>query len=276
MNIKYIKIPDTCPICGGKTKIVKENDSEVLICTNPDCKGKLLGKLSHFCSKNAINIEGMSEATLQFLIDRGWVKSFKDIYGLDWHREKWREYNGFGYKSVDKLLDAIENSRKTTLDRFIYSLSIPQIGCSASKGIAKFFHNNYEEFRRYGIVTHYTQIDGFGDNMNNSLHQWLNTNHLMMDLLSEEFTFEKENSNNSGVNLLGKIFVITGSLNHYKNRDELVSVIESMGGKVSGSVSTKTSYLINNDTESGSSKNKKSKQLGIPIISEQDFINMIS
>lgn len=280
----YIEITDDnmiipteiCPICGADTEIVKDNDSEVLICTNPDCKGKLLGKLVHFCSKNAINIEGMSEATLQFLIDRVWVKSFVDIYKLDYHREEWREYDGFGDKSVDKLLDAIENSRKTTLDRFIYALSIPQIGRSASKDIAKFFDNDYEKFRKDGIATHYTQIDGFGNSMNNSLHQWLNENHMMMEDLVKEFTLKKEKNNSSGVDLSGKAFVITGSLLHYKNRDELVSVIESMGGKVSGSVSAKTSYLINNDIESTSSKNRKAQQLGIPIISEQDFINMIS
>ena len=266
---------ETCPICGADTKIIQENDSKVLICTNDNCKGKLLGKLSHFCSKNAINIEGMSEATLQFLIDKGWIKSFHDIYKLDYHRENWKEYDGFGDKSVDKLLDAIEDSRNTTLDRFIYSLSIPQIGRSASKDIAKFFNNNYEEFKMYGTTINYTQIDGFGESMNNSLHKWLNENHITMEELAKEFTFKKEKNNSSSVDLSGKTFVITGSLIHYKNRDELVSIIESMGGKVSGSVSTKTSYLINNDTQSSSSKNMKAKQLNIPIISEEDFINMI-
>lgn len=267
---------EACPICGADTKIIQENDSKVLICTNDNCKGKLLGKLVHFCSKNAINIEGMSEATLQFLIDKGWIKSFHDIYKLDYHKENWKEYDGFGDKSVDKLLDVIEDSRNTTLDRFIYSLSIPQIGRSASKDIAKFFNNNYEEFKMYGTTINYTQIDGFGESMNNSLHEWLSKNHIMMEELTKEFTFKKEKNNSSSVDLSGKTFVITGSLIHYKNRDELVSIIESMGGKVSGSVSTKTSYLINNDTQSSSSKNQKAKQLNIPIISEQDFINMIS
>ena len=267
---------ETCPICGADTKIIQENDSKVLICTNNNCKGKLLGKLVHFCSKNAINIEGMSEATLQFLIDKGWVKSFQDIYKLDYHRENWKKYDSFGDKSVDKLLDAIEDSRNTTLDRFIYSLSIPQIGRSASKNIAKFFNNNYEEFKMYGTTINYTQIDGFGESMNNSLHKWLSESHIMMEELAKEFTFKKEKNNSSSVDLSGKTFVITGSLIHYKNRDELVSIIESMGGKVSGSVSTKTSYLINNDTQSSSSKNQKAKQLNIPIISEEDFINMIS
>lgn len=274
--VRRLFIPNTCPVCGGKTEIIKDNESKVLICTNDNCKGKLLGKLSHFCSKNAINIEGMSEATLQFLIDKGWVKSFRDIYKLDYYRQNWKEYDGFGDKSVDKLLDAIEDSRNTTLDRFIYSLSIPQIGRSASKDIANFFNNDYEEFKMYGTTINYTQIDGFGESMNNSLHKWLSDNHIMMEELAKEFTFKKEKNNGSSVDLSGKTFVITGSLIHYKNRDELVSIIESMGGKVSGSVSTKTSYLINNDTQSSSSKNMKAKQLNIPIISEEDFINMIS
>ena len=270
------KLPNKCPNCGGNVEVHNENGSKTLHCINDNCPAKLLGKLVHFCSKNAINIEGMSEATLQFLIGKGWVKSFQDIYKLDYYRQNWKEYDGFGDKSVDKLLDAIEDSRNTTLDRFIYSLSIPQIGRSASKDIAKFFNNNYEEFKMYGTTINYTQIDGFGESMNNSLHKWLSENHIMMEELTKEFTFKKEKNNSSSVDLLGKTFVITGSLTHYKNRDELVSIIESMGGKVSGSVSAKTSYLINNDTQSSSSKNQKAKQLNIPIISEEDFINMIS
>lgn len=270
------ELPNKCPNCGGNVEVHNENGSKTLHCINDNCPAKLLGKLVHFCSKNAINIEGMSEATLQFLIDKGWIKSFHDIYKLDYYRENWKEYDGFGDKSVDKLLDAIEDSRNTTLDRFIYSLSIPQIGRSASKDIAKFFNNNYEEFKMYGTTINYTQIGGFGESMNNSLHKWLSENHIMMEELAKEFTFKKEKNNSSSVDLSGKTFVITGSLIHYKNRDELVSIIESIGGKVSGSVSTKTSYLINNDTQSSSSKNQKAKQLNIPIISEQDFINMIS
>ena len=270
------ELPNKCPNCGGNVEVHNENGSKTLHCINDNCPAKLLGKLVHFCSKNAINIEGMSEATLQFLIGKGWVKSFQDIYKLDYYRQNWKEYDGFGDKSVDKLLDAIEDSRNTTLDRFIYSLSIPQIGRSASKDIAKFFNNNYEEFKMYGTTINYTQIDGFGESMNNSLHKWLSENHIMMEELTKEFTFKKEKNNSSSVDLSGKTFVITGSLTHYKNRDELVSIIESMGGKVSGSVSAKTSYLINNDTQSSSSKNQKAKQLNIPIISEEDFINMIS
>ena len=273
------ELPDKCPNCGGDVEIHNENGSKTLHCTNDNCPAKLLGKLVHFCSKNAINIEGMSEATLQFLIDKGWVESFKDIYKLDYYRQNWKEYDGFGDKSVDKLLDAIENSRKTTLDRFIYSLSIPQIGRSTSKDIAKYCHNSIDEFTFIieNTSLEFAAIDGVGVSATTSLDDWWNTNRDMFYELKEEFIFssKKENGNIS-VNLSGKAFVITGSLTHYKNRDELVSIIESMGGKVSGSVSAKTSFLINNDTESNSSKNKKAKQLGIPILSEQDFINMIS
>ena len=278
-KIIYINIPETCPICGADTKIIQENDSKVLICTNNNCKGKLLGKLVHFCSKNAINIEGMSEATLQFLIDKGWIKSFHDIYKLDYYRQTWKEYDGFGDKSVDKLLDAVENSRKTTLDRFIYALSIPMIGRSTSKDIAKYCHNSVNEFTfiMENTSLEFASIDGVGVSATTSLDDWWNINRDMFYELVEEFIFaNKKENDNVSVDLSGKTFVITGLLSHYKNRDELVSVIERFNGKASGSVSTKTSYLINNDTQSNSSKNQKAQKLNIPIISEQDFIKMIS
>lgn len=275
----YIIPPFICPVCGGKTKIVKDNDSEILVCTNPDCKGKLLGKLSHFCSKNAANIEGMSEATLQFLIDRGWIKTFKDIYKLDYYRTNWKEYDGFGDKSVDKLLNAIENSRKITLDRFIYSLSIPLIGRSASKDIAKACADG--DIQQFIMIMSLEEdsfigLNGFGKEMCKSLkHWWVHNKYLFYELM-EEFNFGKTEKVKNEVNLSGKIFVITGTLTHFKNRDELVSIIESNGGKVSGSVSIKTNFLINNNSESSSSKNQKAKKLNIPIISEEDFIKMIS
>lgn len=271
-----IEIPQICPICGAKTKIIKDNDTEVLICINPDCKGKLLGKLSHFVSKNAINIDGLSEQTLQQFIDLGWLNSFQDIYHLSEHKEEMYKLDGFGKKSVDKLLDSIEKSRNTTLDRFIYGLCIPLIGRTASKDIANNFNYDYEKFRRYGITTYYKEIDGFGDSMNGSIHNYLRNNHMMVEMLADEFVFREVEKASSNVNLSNKIFVITGSLNHYKNRDELVSLIEGLGGKVFGSVSSKTSYLINNDITSTSGKNRKANELGIPIISEEDFIKMIS
>ena len=274
------KLPNKCPNCGGNVEVHNENGSKTLHCINDNCSAKLLGKLVHFCSKNAINIEGMSEATLQFLIDKGWVKSFQDIYKLDYYRQTWKEYDGFGDKSVDKLLDAIENSRKTTLDRFIYSLSIPQIGRSASKDIAKYCNNSIDEFTfiMENTSLELAAIDGIGVSATTSLDDWWNINRDMFYKLAEEFVFatNKKDNDNVSVDLSGKTFVITGSLSNYKNRDELVSVIEELNGKVSGSVSAKTTYLINNDTKSNSSKNQKAQKLNIPIISEEDFINLIS
>lgn len=280
MSIKYIEIPTTCPICGADTKIIQENDSKVLICTNNNCKGKLLGQLSHFVSKNAINIDNLSEQTLQKLIDLGWVKSFPDIYHLFNYKEEMYKLDGFGKKSVDKLLNSIQKSRNTELSRFIYALSIPLIGRTASKEIAKVCCNDIAIFlgmiksnQLYKLIN---DIDGFGDIRYKSLCDYVKLHMSGIEALSEEFNFNKEEKNSSEVDLSGKVFVITGSLEHYKNRDELVGVIESMGGKASGSVSEKTSYLINNNTKSSSSKNQKAKKLNIPIISEQDFINMIS
>ena len=278
-ELDVIEIPTKCPICGSATEIVKDNESEVLICTNPDCRGKLLGQLSHFVSKNAINIDGLSVQTLQKLIDLGWVKSFPDIYHLFDHKEEMYKLDGFGKKSVDKLLDNIQKSRNTELSRFIYALSIPLIGRTASKEIAKACYDDITIFigmiksnQLYKLVN---DIDGFGDTMLKSLCDYVKLHMSGIEALSEEFIFAKRECNSSKSDLSGKTFVITGSLNHYKNRDELISVIESLGGKISGSVSSKTSFLINNNTESNSSKNRKAKELGIPIISESNFLNMI-
>ena len=268
--------PDECPVCGGITKIVKENDSKVLMCDNPNCKGKLLGKFTNFVSKNAANIDGLSEQTLEKFIELGWLNSFQDIYRLSEHKDEMNKLDGFGKRSVEKLLDAIEKSRNITLDRFIYALCIPLIGRSASKTIAKHFSNDYDSFHDalYDCFN-FANLEDFGETMNKSLRLWYSENKYMMRELVKEFTFEKVEEKNSDVDLSGKTFVITGSLTHYKNRDELVSVIEQLGGKVSGSVSAKTSYLINNDVASTSGKNKKAKDLGIPIISEEDFLKMI-
>lgn len=271
-----ICIPGVCPVCGWNTERLKDNDTEILVCTNPNCKGKLLGKLSHFVSKNAINIDGLSEQTLQKFIDLGWLNTFRDIYYLSDHKEEMYKLDGFGKKSIDKLLESIKKSRNTTLDRFIYGLCIPLIGRTASKEIAKFFNYDYEKFRTDGIVTHYSQIDGFGDNMNQSLHDYLRENHMKISTLADEFIFETKSESSNNADLSNKTFVITGSLNHYKNRDELVNIIEQLGGKVSGSVSSKTNYLINNDVTSTSGKNKKAKDLEIPIISENQFVQMIT
>lgn len=272
------KLPDKCPCCGGDVEIHNENGSKTLHCMNPDCKAKLLGKLVHFVSKNAINIDGLSEQTLQKFIDLGWLNTFKDIYYLSDHKEEMYKLDGFGKKSIDKLLESIERSRNTTLDRFIYGLCIPLIGRAASKVIAKEFNNQAEEF--YDIWCHgynFTKLDDFGDVMNNSMKAFIRDNYRWIAKLIGEFNFRKSDNNGNVKQVLeGKTFVITGSLKVYKNREELVSVIERNGGKVSGSVSAKTSYLINNDVASTSGKNKKAHDLEIPIISEGEFIQMIT
>lgn len=278
----HLIIPSTCPVCGGITETVKDNDTEVLRCKNPICKGKLLGKLSHAVSKNALNIDGLSESTLEKFIELGWVSSIKDVYQLYTYEEKMIRLDGFGKKSTDKLLTAIENSRRTTWDRFIYALSIPLIGRTASKTIYKYFKGDYDEFMKAwscGFGFDWTKLDDFGSAIHTSMARFYLDNAEVIKEVVYEFIFENPVSKITTGNvkdLSGKVFVITGTLIHYANRDELKEIIESMGGKVSGSISSKTNYLINNDVNSSSSKNKKAKSLGVPIISEKGFVNMLS
>lgn len=272
-----ITIPTTCSICGESTKIVKDNDSEVLMCTNDNCAGKLLGKLCHSVSKNALNIEGLSEATIQKFIDLGWLKSIRDIYYLYLHKIDMYKLEGFGRKSVNKLLSSIEDSRNTDLVRYIYAQSIPLIGHTASKAISKMCDgdlNTFIEHMSKGAKA-FGKIDGIGSEMIKSLKKWWDINYLEFVDATTVFTFKKkEPVNISGTDLTGKVFVITGSLTQFRNRDEMKERIESLGGKVSGSVSAKTTALINNDIESTSSKNKKAKQLNVPILTENMFMEM--
>lgn len=272
------KLPDKCPCCDGNVEIHNENGSKTLHCMNPDCNAKLVAKLTHFVSKNAINIDGLSEQTLQKFIDFRWLNVFKDIYYLSEHKEEMYKLDGFGKKSVEKLLESIEKSRNTTLDRFIYGLCIPLIGRSASKTIAKEFNYQAEEFYNIWCQGYdFTRLDDFGDTMNNSMQDFIKNNYRWIAELIGEFNFrESDNNGNIKQVLEGKTFVITGSLRFYKNREELVTVIERNGGKISGSVSAKTSYLINNDVASNSGKNRKAHDLGIPVISESEFIQIIT
>lgn len=266
-------IPEKCPICGGETKIVKENDSEVLICMNDDCQGKLLGKLVHAVSRNALDIDGLSEATLEKFISLGWLDSIKSIYHLSDYKGKMYSLEGFGKKSVDKLLESIEKSRETTLDRFVYSLSIPMIGKSASKDIAEFFEYDLIKFfeKTYSV-------NCLGNIAYKNYKKYCRNHYEKILDLSSEFNFKtQDKSLTNKTNILqDKTFVITGLLEKYSNRDELKSVIESNGGKVSGSVSARTFALINNDIESSSSKNKKAKSLGIQIINEEQFMQLLN
>ena len=276
----YINIPRICPICGQPTKIVKDNNSEVLVCTNDNCNGKLLGKLTHAASKNALNIENLSESTIEKFINLGWLNSIKDIYYLSNHENEMKALEGFGKKSVEKLLNSIEKSRNTNLQRFLYSLSIPLLGNSASKDIAEFCGNTFNSF--VGALTEggkdaFISINGIGEVLGKSIiNYWNKHNEEIIDL-AQEFIFSKdekiEKVENDKIN--GKVFVVTGSVNHYKNRNELKADIEKNGGKVTSSVTSKTDYLINNDINSNSSKNKKAKDLNVPIISEEQFLSML-
>lgn len=275
---QYIPIPAHCPICHQPTTIKKDNDSEVLICTNEYCEGKLLKRLSHAVSKNALNIENLSEASLKRFIQLGYVKSIKDIYHLEDSKEQIQSLEGFGQKSVEKLLSAIQKSRNTTLAQFLYSLSIPLLGKSASKDISKVCENDFTIF--VNVLSNkerkaFTHIDGIGIELAMSMTDYWNKYNLDILDLANEFIFEKEKENSTVDTLQGKSFCITGKLISYSNRAELVKEIESHDGKVVSSVTKKTDYLINNDTESVSSKNKTAKSLGIPIISEVKFKQMI-
>lgn len=273
----YITIPSACPICWGRVEIKQDNDSKVLVCTNDNCKGKLLGKLTHFVSKNAANIDGLSEQTLEKFIELGWLNSFEDIYSLKNHITEMLLMEGFGDKSVSKLMSAIQKSKNITLDKFIYSLSIPLIGRSASKTIAKFFENDFEAFfKAFVSPFNWTVLNDFGETMNESIVKYAVDNGEVVRNLARYFTFEKPQTTSNSSSLEGKTFVITGSLEHFANRDEAKEKIEALGGKVSGSVSTKTNYLVNNDVNSTSGKNKKAKELGVKIIDENELIGMIN
>ncbi len=275
-----LNIPDKCPICGQPTKIVKENNSEVLYCANEDCKGRLLGKLTHATSKSALNIDGLSEATIEKFINLGWLNSIKDIYHLSAHENEMKALEGFGKRSIEKLLNSIEESRNTSLERFLYALSIPLLGKTASKMIAEAVDCDFDTFIDEMTIKgaeYFRYLPGVGDTLISSLNAYWKNHYSDIIQLANEFKFEKPNLILDEVpnTLQGKTFVVTGSVNHYKNRDELKADIVAHGGTVAGSVSSKTSYLINNDINSTSSKNQKAKSLNIPIISEEEFLSMI-
>ena len=277
-----IKIPTICPICKQEVQIIKENSTEVLKCVNPNCSGKLLGRLNHFVSKGCMNIDGLSEATLSFLIDMGWVNSYIDLYTLHKHSDyidKWKNTTGFGIKSVDKILKSIEDSRNTTLERVIDAISIPLIGTKAAKDVSKFFNGDVHAFIE--SITEdpsiLKQIDGFGEKMILEIRKWIKSPSSgdFLDLIGQLNIKKTTEENKINSQIAGKTFVITGSLSIYKNRDELVSILEKAGAKVVGSVSKKTNYLINNDNTSNSSKNVKARELNIPILTEEQIYNML-
>ncbi len=271
----YIQIPSQCPVCESSTQIVKENDSEVLMCTNPHCKGKLLGRVSHFVSKKGMDISGLSEETIKKFIELGWITEITDVYNLGQHYDRLSTMSGFGKKSVDKLRKSIENSKTVRLDKFITSLSIPGIGTSQSRELAKVF-NTWDDFRDASVGCYnFTQIDGFGDVLNKNIHSWFKDMSCIAEQLASLMTFKTEEKRNTDNSLDGKSFVVTGKVFRFRNRDEIKSEIEKQGGKVTSSVTKSTYALINNDIESNSSKNKKAKELDVQIINEDQLIEML-
>lgn len=271
-----LKIPTVCLCCGHPTEVKYTDNSKVLMCTNPDCPAKKLARFTHFVSRKCMNIDGLSERTLELLISNNLIKNFRDIYHLKEHMGKLCTLDGMGKKSVENLLNNIEKSRDVKLENFIAALGIPNIGLSAAKAISKKFNGSHYDFVLALANDNYdfSQIDDFGEITNKSLHDWWHSKDPMVELLPMEVNFIVEDTG-SNTNLDGKSFCITGSLTHYANRDVLVKAIEDNGGKYVSSVSKKTDYLINNDKTSTSGKNKKAMDLNIPIISEEDFIKMI-
>ena len=271
-----VKIPETCPVCGGATHIQKANDVETLYCTNEECQAKKLKLFTLFVSRNALNIDGLSEATLEKFIGRGFIHEFADIFELDKHREEIVEMEGFGIKSYENLMAGIAEAQKTTQPRLLYGLGIPNVGVANAKMICKAFQYNLGKIRS-ADAEELAAVDGIGPVIGKTVAEYFASekNSSMLDRLLEKLEIEIPDIEASEQVFAGMNFVITGSVQHYSNRNEMKSLIEEKGGKVTGSVTSKTTYLINNDVASSSSKNKKAKALGIPIISEEDFMKML-
>lgn len=268
-------IPETCPVCGGKTEVRQILNAKALYCTNPQCQAKQIKAFTLFVSRDAMNIDGLSEATMEKLIGKGFIHEFADIYHLDDHREEIQEMEGFGEKSCQNLLDSIETSRETTLSRLIYALGIENVGAATAKLICRQFDDDPEKIADADREA-LSQIQGIGDVIAGTFTEYFKDKEkrTRYENLLKEVHLQKEERQEQQ-SFAGINFVITGSVTHFKNRNEIKEEIEKRGGKVTGSVTSKTNYLINNDTESTSSKNRKAKELGIPILSEEDFLNML-
>lgn len=272
-----LEIPKHCPVCGGETKISKLNDAETLVCPNMDCEAKKIKAFTLMVSRDALNIDGLSEATLEKFIAKGFIHDFADIFHLDRYREEITQMEGFGEKSYQNLCDSLERAKETTLAKFIYSLGINGIGLANAKMLCKAFHDDFEKLKA-ASVTELSEVDGIGEVLAEGIRSYFDDKKKLasaMELLSE-LKIEKTEENEEEQVFLGKTFVITGSVEHFNNRGEVKELIEKKGGKVAGSVSGKTDYLINNDLASTSGKNKKAKELGVPIISEEMFLEMLS
>lgn len=264
-----IEVPEVCPVCSGKTEIRSDSGVSTLYCTNPLCPAKQLKSFSHFVSRNAMNIEGLSEATLEKLISRGLVREFSDLFRLDRYRAEITEMEGFGEKSFENLTTSAERARRTTPERLLYALGIPGIGAANARLIVRAAHRNWERIQSM-TIEELTAIDGVGEIMAQSYVSFFQNpekKKILEDLL--EVLILDETEETRGEVFQGMTFVITGSLEHYENRDALKAEIEKAGGKVAGSVSGKTSWLINNNVNSTSGKNRKAHELGVPIINEE-------
>lgn len=271
----YIAIPSTCPVCGGVAKLVRENDTTVLMCTNENCSGKLLGKLTHFVSKKGMNIDGLSERTLELLISTNLIKDFVDIYKLSNHRGKLVTLDGMGKKSVENMLNNVEKSREVKLENFICALGIPGIGSTASKTIAEHFGYSFPKFIEYvANEFDFTKLKDFGEVMNTNIHSYMRENFDMVEELASEMHFIKPEKNVVSESAFsGKNVCVTGKLINF-TRDSINEKLTSLGAKPVGSVSKTTDYLICNEASS-SSKYKKAAELGIPVITEDEFLKMI-
>lgn len=269
-------IPQVCPVCSGATKIQMENETKTLYCTNPECQAKHLKSFALFVSRDAMNIEGLSEATLEKFIGEGFIRDFTDIYHLDRYEETIKTLEGFGEKSYAKLITSVENSRSTTMPKVIYSLGIANIGLSNAKMICRAFDNDPQRMMQ-ATVEELVDIQGVGEVIARTFVDYFSdeTHRDLFKRLLQEVKLQKEEGEESAQIFENMNFVITGSVEHFANRREVKEIIESRGGKVTGSVTGKTNYLINNDVQSASSKNKKAKELNVPIISESQFLEML-
>ena len=267
-------IPDKCPVCGREARIRKENDVETLYCMNPDCVAKKIKSFSLFTSRDAMNIDGLSEATLEKFIAMGFIHNFGDIFEIGKYKDQIVEMEGFGQKSFDNLMVSLEKAKETTLAKVIYSLGITGIGLANAKVICKYFDDDIEKIR-YADEEEISSIEGIGPVIAGSLADYFKSaeNNQKLDHLLSHLHLVHEETSAEQV-FAGKTFVITGSVEHFSNRSEAKEFIEARGGKVTGSVTKKTDYLINNDKTSASSKNKKAQELGIPILSEEDFLEL--
>lgn len=268
-----LEIPHTCPVCGGDTRIDQVNDVQSLYCTNPDCDAKKVKSFTLFVSRDALDIDGLSEATLEKFLGRGYLHTFADLFHLEQYREEIVEMEGFGEKSYQNLADSIEKSRKTTLPRVIYGLGIANIGLANAKMICREYHDDLERMLQ-ADVEELSLIDGIGEVIAGTFHDYWQSekNRENMKKLLKELEIEQIEVDESALTLKGMVFVVTGSLAHFDSRSALKELIESKGGKVTGSVTGKTTCLINNDSASGSSKNKKAKELEVPIVTEEEFM----